>query len=181
MRIFLYSAIILVFIFNCTQQEERKQAVRTPVEYPDQESWDATIKITKEGRISGLVQAGYIRKYSGKQKTFLSDSIQIDFYNQQGQHNSVLYALGGEVNDKVQNMIAYGNVVVVSDSGITLYTDTLRWDNKRQKIISDIPIIITTSEGDTLYGDSFISNPDLTDYEITNPRGKSTKKISIEK
>ena len=176
----IFSFVILIFIFSCTQQEDKKQVTQTPADYPDQESWDATIKLTKEGKISGLVQAGYIRKFSNKQKTFLSDSIRIDFYNQQGQHNSVLYALGGEVNDKVQDMLAYGNVVVVSDSGITLYTDTLKWDNKRQKIISDIPIMITTSEGDTLYGDSFISDPDLSNYEIENPRGKSTKKISIE-
>ena len=177
----IFSLVALIFLFACTQQEDNKQVAQTPADYPDQESWDATIKLTKEGKISGLVQAGYIRKYSARQKTFLSDSIQIDFYNQQGRHNSVLYALGGEVNDKVQDMIAYGNVVVVSDSGMTLYTDTLKWDNKRQKIISDIPIIITTSEGDTLYGDSFISDPDLSNYEIVNPRGKSTKKVSIEK
>jgi len=176
----IFFIIILIFIFACTQQEDKKQVAQAPADYPDQESWNATVKITKEGRLSGLVQAGYIRKYSSKQKTYLSDSIQIDFYNQKGQHNSVLYAHGGEVNDKIQDMIAYGNVVVISDSGITLYTDTLKWDNKRQKIISDIPIMITTNEGDTLYGDSFISNPALTNYEIVNPRGMSTKKVSIE-
>ena len=172
---------LVMAVFSCTQKEDKKPVAQVSAEYPDQESWNATIKITKEGKISGLVQAGYIKKFSNKQKTFLSDSVRIDFYNRQGQHNSVLYALGGEVNDRIQDMIAYGNVVVVSDSGITLYTDTLKWDNKRQKIISDIPIMITTGEGDTLYGDSFISDPDLSNYEIENPRGKSTKKVSIEK
>ena len=174
-------AFFLVIVSGCTQQESQKQVSTTPAEYPDQESWNTTVKITKEGRIAGLVQAGYVRKFTKKQKTFLYDSIKIDFFNQEGQHNSVLYAQGGEVNDKVQDMIAYGNVVVVSDSGLTLYTDTLKWDNKKQKLYSDIPIMITTSEGDTLYGDRFISDPDLTNYEIVNPRGKSIKKVAIEK
>ncbi len=181
MKLMAALAFVLVVVSGCTQQESPKKVSSTPAEYPDQESWNTTIKITKEGRVAGLVWAGYVRKFTKKQKTFLSDSIKIDFYNQQGRHNSVLYARGGEVNDKIQDMVAYGNVVVVSDSGLTLYTDTLKWDNKKQKLYSEIPIMITTDEGDTLYGDRFISDPDLTNYEIVNPRGKSTKKVDIEK
>ncbi|GIS47488.1 MAG: hypothetical protein Ct9H90mP20_1580 [Candidatus Neomarinimicrobiota bacterium] len=30
-----------------------------------------------------------------------------------------------------------GNVVVVSDSGVTLYTDTLSWDNVDEKVFTD--------------------------------------------
>ena len=77
-------------------------------------------------------------------------------------------------------MLAYGNVVVVSDSGVTLYTDTLKWDNKEQKIYSEIPVKITTQDHDTLYGDSFKSDPNLDNYEILNPRGKSKKSLKIE-
>ena len=87
-----------------------------------------------------------------------------------GQHTSVLTSEGGEVNDIEQNMTAYGNVVVVSDSGVTLYTDTLYWDNENQKIKSEIPVMII-SENDTLYGDTFISDPSLENYEITNSHG----------
>ncbi|MEJ2543942.1 MAG: LPS export ABC transporter periplasmic protein LptC, partial [Calditrichaceae bacterium] len=103
-----------------------------------------------------------------------------DFYNNEGKHTSVLTSEGGKVFDNNQDMLAYGNVIVISDSGMTLYTDTLKWDNKKQKIISEVPIMITTEEGDTLYGDSFISDPNLRNREIINPHGKSVKSIDIE-
>ena len=82
--------------------------------------------------------------------------------------------MGGKVDDRKQDMIAYGNVVVVSDSGMILLTDTLRWDNERQKIISEIPVTII-SDTDTLYGDTFISDPSLENYEITNSRGSGSE------
>ena len=81
----------------------------------------------------------------------------------------------GDLNWTVgKDMVAYGNVVVVSDSGVTLYTDTLYWDNGNQKIISKIPVMII-SENDSLYGDTFISDPSLENYEITNSHGSGAE------
>jgi len=67
---------------------------------------------------------------------------------------------------------------VLSDSGMTLYTDTLRWNNKDQKIISEIPVKITT-QTDTIYGDSFISDPNLENYTITNSRAISKRTLKL--
>jgi hypothetical protein len=76
-------------------------------------------------------------------------------------------------------MVATGNVIVKSTNGTTLYTEELNWINNEGKIISNVPVKITT-EGDTLYGDTFKSDPDLINYEITNARGTSDKTISID-
>jgi hypothetical protein len=84
------------------------------------------------------------------------------------------------VHNQTNDLTAYGNVVVVSDSGIVLQTEVLFWDNEKQKIISEVPVRFTTKD-DTLIGDSFVSNPDLTNYEIRNARGYSRRKIPIEK
>lgn len=181
MKLMKFFLMMALFAAAC-QDDRSNNAVPPPVaEYPDQESWDATVVITKDGKTRGLIKAGHVEKYTKKQTTYLSDSIQVDFYNQEGLHTSVLTSLGGKIFGKKQDMIAYGNVIVVSDSGVTLYTDTLIWDNKRQKIISRIPVKITTDEGDIFYGDSFISDPNLVDYELENPHGTSSKTLSIEK
>lgn len=176
--------ILLIFIIllmcGCITEEKEPSVPNTTENYPDQESWDATILITKEAHTIGHLKAGKIEKYSKKNITLLKENIKIDFYNNEGQHTSVLTSEGGKVFDYSQDMLAYGNVVVVSDSGMTLYTDTLKWDHKRQKIVSDVPIMITTEEGDTLYGDSFVSDPNLRNREIINPRGKSVKSIKID-
>lgn len=179
MRYFLL--ILLLFItFGCISSDQEAALPNSTEDYPDQESWDATILITKEANTIGYLKAGKIEKYSKKNITLLKENIKIDFYNNEGEHTSVLTSEGGKVFDINQDMVAYGNVVVISDSGMTLYTDTLRWENKKQKIISEVPIMITTEEGDTLYGDSFISDPNLRNREVINPRGKSVKTINID-
>jgi hypothetical protein len=84
------------------------------------------------------------------------------------------------VFSQTNNLIAYGEVQVVSDSGVVLETQELRWDNEKQKIISEVAVRFST-QTDTLLGDSFISDPDLTDYEIKNARGYSRRIIPMEK
>ncbi len=171
----------LVFLFAACSSDTGKQTLQSETDYPDQESWQATVLITKDARTVGKLQAGHVRKYSKKNITLLDDSLIVDFFNSEGGHTSVLYARGGKVFDVRQDMIAYGKVKVVSDSGLTLYTDTLRWDNKAQKIISDRAMMIVSDQGDTLFGDYFKSNPAMTDYEISNPRGKSSKRLQMKK
>lgn len=167
-------------LLQCAQDAEKTPLkAQTTQDYPDQETWNATSSLTRAGKKVGIIKAGVIKKYRKKSVTLLSDSIRVDFFDKEGRHTSVLTSLGGEVFDVKQDMVAYGNVVVVSDSGITLHTDTLYWDNKRQKVISKIPVVFTTLT-DTLYGDSFESDPDLTNYQITNPRGKSGTKLGLE-
>lgn len=179
MRYILYILILIISVGCINDNKETALPISTD-DYPDQESWDATIMITKEANTIGYLKAGKIEKYSKKNITILKENIKIDFYNNEGQHTSVLTSEGGKVFDLNQDMLAYGHVVVISDSGMTLYTDTLKWDNKKQKIISEVSIMITTEEGDTLYGDSFISDPNLRNREIINPHGKSVKSIRID-
>ncbi|OPX34915.1 LPS export ABC transporter periplasmic protein LptC [candidate division KSB1 bacterium 4484_188] len=104
----------------------------------------------------------------------------MDFYDKDGRHNSVLTADSGLVHNETNNLEAEGNVQVVSDSGIVLQTSKLNWDNKKQKIISEVPVRFTTRE-DTLIGDSFISGPGLKNYEIRNARGYSRRRIPVKR
>ena len=179
MKRLIFFILSLILILHCSEEKNKSLPADNNL-YPDQESWQATILITKDGKTVGYLKAGHVQKFSRKQLTLLDEQIQVDFFNEKGQHTSVLTADGGKVYDVKQDMIAYGRVVVVSDSGLTLFTDTLKWDNKDQKIYSDIPVIFTTQDKDTLYGDSFKSDPDLVNYEIVNPRGKSKKTLTLE-
>ena len=173
--------LIITFLSGCTKIDEN-----TPVEsvdnknFPDQESWKSEITITKEGKRFAQIWAGYIAFYNEKKITILTDSVHADFYDKNGKHNSTLTADSSVVHNQTNDLTAYGNVVVVSDSGIVLQTEVLFWDNEKQKIISDVPVRFTTGE-DTLIGDSFVSNPDLTNYEIRNAHGYSRRKIPIKK
>ncbi len=165
--------LMAVLVLGCTNSSEDEQTSAI-IEYPDQESWNSVLTITNDGRKVSIVQAAHFKKFSNKNTAYISDGLQADFFDENGNHTSVLNSEGGEVNDLIQDMIAYGNVIVISDSGVTLHSDTLKWDNKRQKIISEIPVMITSGT-DTLYGDTFISDPSLENYQITNSHGTGTQ------
>jgi len=166
----------LLFVFFGCENAPPEKVLTDSKQYPTQESWNTRLTLTHDGQKTAVMQAMHVRKFSNKKVTLLSDGLTIDFFDKDGRHSSVLTARGGEIKDVQQDMLAYGQVVVTSDSGAVLYSDTLRWDNKAQKIISEIPIKIITKT-DTLYGDSFISGPNLENYDITNSRGSSKRNL----
>ncbi len=170
-------------IVSCSQYDQDPAAPdqeQEQMKFPDQESWEATIIITDEGNRLAEVWAGYLARYEEKRQTLLKDSIHVDFYDSNGRHKSVLTAEEGIVYHQNNNLEAMGNVIVVSDSGIVLETEKLKWDNKLKKIISDVSVKFTT-QTDTLIGDSFISDADLKNYEIRNAKGYSKRLLPLEK
>ena len=176
----IYRGLYLLLAFSamhCTEFENTDNQP-TVTDLPDQESWDNNIFFTRDDKRRAVLTAGYIAKYNSKNYTILKDGVRVDFYNDEGVLRSILTSEEGKVYDDKQDMYANGHVVVRSENGTTLYTDELFWNNSEQKIISKVPVKITTLS-DTLYGDTFKSDPDLVDYEITNAHGTSDHSISI--
>ena len=101
----------------------------------------------------------------------LDSSVIVDFYDRKEQHTSVLYSDKAEVDQQSNDMKAIGNVVAISDSGITLFSETLIWDSKHERLHTKEEIMITTPEADTLYGVGFESDSDLENWKIINPSG----------
>jgi LPS export ABC transporter protein LptC len=181
-KIYFFVALILSISFidiTCTEFESEDSQATDKRDFPDQESWDAQMFFTKDGKRRAVLKSGYIAKYSNKKYTLLKEGVRVEFYDQQGNPKSVLTSDEGKVFDDRQDMLATGNVVLISKNGSHLYSDELLWDNKEEKIISTVAIKITTAT-DTLYGDTFKSDPDLINYEITNARGTSEKTITID-
>jgi len=180
MRIFILLLSFLVASFvACTDFEDSAENQQEIQEYPDQESWNYRMSFTKQGKRRAVLEAGYIAKYTKKNITLLKEGVSVDFFDEYGEKKSHLTSKEGKVFDTNQNMIAIGDVVVISKTGTHLYTEELIWDNEKERIISNVPVKITT-ETDTLFGDAFSSDPDLINYEITNARGTTEKTISIE-
>jgi LPS export ABC transporter protein LptC len=177
-RIFYTLSVIFLLTVSCTKIDETDSSQTQNEEYPDQESWNAKMYFTRDGKRQAVLIAGYVAKYSSKRYTLLKEGVRVDFYDSQGNPKSILTSQTGKVLDDTQDMIATGNVELVSNNGTHLYTSELKWDNKSGKVFSDVPVRLTT-QTDTLYGDTFRSDPDLTDYEVTNPRGSSQKTINI--
>ena len=150
-------------------------------EYPSQEGWQSELIISKAARRQAVVRYGHMMKYDQRKIILFDEGVEVDFYDEQGNHTSNLTSERGEYREDTEDILGKGNVVVESDSGITLQTEVLRWDNHLEKIISDTLVMVTTTDQDTLYGIGFESNADLTRRIIRKPWGVSDKRVDIDK
>ena len=142
---------------------------------PDQESWGVTISMTDAGLQRAIVQAGHLEKFNDRLYILLDQKVEVDFFDLEEKHTSRLTSQLAEVDEKSDFMRAIQNVVVKSESGVTLYTDTLSWDRSLEMIYTDSPVIITTEKEDTLYGIGFESDVQMNHWKILHPSGVTNR------
>lgn len=161
---------------GCQGTDERARprvlAVQPGADAPDQESWNATITFTDSGKVTGILRAGYIAKYTRDRFTLLDSNITVDFFNDRYEHTSVLTAQRGRVDDVTNDFEAYGNVMVRSDSGTVLTTEELFWDNKRHRVHTEAFVEIKSST-EEIRGMGLESDQSLTHYTISRVTGQS--------
>jgi len=171
----IFSVLFLVFLSSCARDIVQDLPSREGM--PDQESWSVIIILTNEGTIRAKVRSGHLEKYNEKEFVMLDSSVTVDFFDSKEQHTSVLTSEKAEINQASNDMEAMGNVVAVSDSGITLYSESLIWNSREEKLHTKDNIMITTLETDTLYGVGFESDSDLKNWKILSPSGVTGRKF----
>jgi LPS export ABC transporter protein LptC len=118
-----------------------------------------------------LVKSGHLEKFNDRQYILLDKDVDVDFFDDLEQHTTNLKSQIAEVDERTNFMTAIGNVIVVSDSGVTLYTDTLMWNSEEELIYTDDPIMLTTEKNDTLFGIGFESDVSMNHWKILQPSG----------
>ena len=165
--VILFYIPILLLTVSCRQSKiEPKVALINSKKIPDQESFDTQIIFTEEGKLKAKLFADTIKVFNEKREKDLS-KIHINFFNNAGEKTSSITADKGRIDDRTQDMYAIGNVVAVSDSGITLTTDELVWKNKTKKITTDKFVKIKSNK-EIIEGYGFESDQDLNNYTIFN-------------
>ncbi|HZK75909.1 MAG TPA: LPS export ABC transporter periplasmic protein LptC [Candidatus Kapabacteria bacterium] len=132
-------------------------------------SYNTSMNFSSDGVLRAILHAGRVQTYETKQYTWLDSGVRVDFYNHGGLHSSVLHSQSAEVNSTNNNMTAYGHVHIVSDSGTTVDTDSLLWENKTQEVQSAAPVHIVEKNGRTTDGIGFESDQNLEHYHIMHP------------
>lgn len=169
---------ITMMPLSCSKDYDQPRA-EVPGKYPSQEGWNSKLTATKDGMTAAIIKYGHMRRYDEEQTVYFDEGVEVDFYNNEGVHTSKLTSDKGRLEEQTSNVEALENVVVVSDSGITLRTEKLWWDNAAEKVKSDQFVTITTADKDTLYGIGFESDQTLSNWILMEPRGKTDKKINL--
>ncbi len=170
----LVSLAVVTVSWNCSEEKIKPSVISslTGREIPTQESWFAKITFTDSGHVTAILHAGHISMYEQQKYTLLDSNITVDFFDQQQRHTSVLTALRGRVNDLNHDFEAHGNVVVVSDSGTTLKTEDLYWNNTTQKVNTPSFVDIT-SPTEHIQGHGFESDQGLKHYTVFKVTGEA--------
>ena len=161
---------LLIFQFAC-QSNELQKSGQTRQGRPDAESWDAVITLTNKGAKRGVIRSGHLEKYNDNEFILLDQNVDADFFNKEEVFTTNLKSLVAEIDEEEDFLVAIGNVVVVTDSGVTLFTDTLSWDNQKEKVFTSDSVIFITENKDTLYGIGFESDIELNNWKILQPTG----------
>ena len=91
--------------------------------------------------------------------------VKILFYGPEGDVTSTLTSERGRVAEGSRDLQAFGNVLLESSDGVTLETNSLRWDNRSERIWS--AEFVTVTEGNkVLTGYGFDSDPDLKNVQV---------------
>lgn len=106
----------------------------------------------------------------------LRGSVKANFFNDEGIYISQLVSDSAHIDNKTNNLHAYGNVRVVSEDSVKLFSNSILWDNHYKLITSHDSVMFTTSNNDTMYGVGFESDMDLTKWKIKKPRGSKGNK-----
>ncbi len=176
MRCGLAVAFVAVILAGCTKISSPPAGEPTKTETPQQEFYDATITFYQADKLNGVLQAGRIRKFEKSATILLDSGVIMDFFNEQGQHTTKLWADSARTDENRKDMVAMGHVVAKSDSGETLQSEQLRWDNRSRQIRSDTRVKLMTPT-DTINGIGFISDEHLRNWKITQPQGLTFREL----
>ena len=114
-------------------------------------------------------------KYEKKDLTH-ARGVHVDFFDKEGKHTSIMDADSGVIKERRQEFEALGNVVVVSDGGVKLETESLRWDPQKQRVVTD-DFVKITKEGDVVYGYGLEADQKLENLKIKKKVKGRIKKV----
>ena len=170
--------LLAMVLFACKSDDQ--QAIAPPGEVPDQQGWNSKMTATVNGRVSAVIQYGHMERYANQRVVRFDGGVEVDFYNAEGKHSSNVKSKRGTLYEPNNDVEAIENVIVVSDSGMTLRSERLRWDQQQQKIFTNDFVVITTAERDTLWGHGFESDQSMKNWSILRPTGVTEKKLALD-
>lgn len=125
---------------GCGDQAQRSSSAQS--ELPDETVSQFRTAESDSGRVRWTVKAPHADRYNAR-NVFVMDDPTIEFYDEMGNLQTTLTAENGEYSLSTHDMLAYGNVVAVTFKGEVLETDTLRYLNASDKIVSDSFVKLT--------------------------------------
>lgn len=149
-------------IFSCKAESPRK--IQRPTTYPDQVVENTAMFFTVNGVRSAEIKVKHLEKYE-KEDLSRGKGIFADIYDREGKHISTLQADSGWIREKRQELMVMGNVVVRTDQGMILETQSLSWNPKTNKVTTEDFVRLTKGK-DVITGYGLEADQELKQFKI---------------
>lgn len=173
LRILIF-ALSLAFLYCCSEEEQlpQKAVESKEIIQPEIVGNQVTVTFVDSSHTKAVLKADRARVFSEHKKTYLDGNVKTDFFSAKTKERiSWLSSDSAEIDDSSKDMLAKGNVVLVSDSNKTrLETSILFWDNKTQKLYSTEFVKIKSPQ-ESISGWGFESDINLNNYRIFKVSG----------
>ncbi len=174
MRRFLYalSAVVIVAIgYGCGDDSPQTLPAKAPAtNLPDQIMTDSEIYLTSDGIRKGTIKSESLKVYSRIDTTLLY-KVEMMFFDTLGNHTSTLLADSAWVSQRANTVTAIGHVRAWRNDNRRIVADSLRWDAKTEKIVTEGYVEIYRGD-DVLTGYGLETDQRLEQTIIKrNPRG----------
>jgi len=137
---------------------------------PVQESWEAEIRITEEGRPKCTILAEHLLRYENPDRSEL-EGVRATFYDRKGRASIGLTAERGVVYERGDRVEVEGKVVLTYGDSLKVETERARWDRKEGRIVAEGPVRIETPEGEEV-GEGFVCEAQSGRWWMRSVRGQ---------
>jgi len=144
--------LLFLLIIGCKQEEEKKINIPRGSEFTKGFTVYESISGDRKWFLkadSAITEKDRIRIYG----------VHLKFLDREDVH-SVLTSDSGFVIEKTGDLIAYGNVEVLTKDSVKLFTNSLFWDNGNEKILVQ-GVFHYTGKDEEFEGEGLESDPDL--------------------
>jgi len=157
--------------FGCGDNSSELAPARSAVQNaPDQFMTNAEIYLTSDGIRKGTIKSDSLKIYSRVDTTLLYQ-VEMFFFDSLGNHTSTLTADSARVSQRSNSMCAMGHVKAWRTDNRRIQADSLRWDAKSEKIVTEGYVEIYRGD-DVLTGYGLETDQRLEQTIIKrNPRG----------
>lgn len=143
---------------------------------PDQFMTNAEIYLTNDGIRKGTIKSDSLKVYSRVDTTLLYQ-VEMFFFDSLGNHMSTLTADSARVSQRSNSMSAIGHVKAWRTDNRRIHADSLRWDAKSEKIVTEGYVEIYRGD-DILTGYGLETDQRLEQTIIKrNPRGTFSEPV----
>jgi len=167
-KLLLFFCVVFIF-YSCEDKLEPPKTNYKAGEIPDQESWNSKVVFSDSGNIKAILYANHISVYNENGYTLVDSGATVDFFKN-SEKVSTLTGKRGKVLDATKDIEMYDSVTIINEEGSMLTTEKLYWNNKSQKVSSDVYVKIKTPK-ENIEGIGFESDQNLKNYTITKVTG----------